>query len=153
VTTHCWLTHTAEKVIRSEAAGHPDQETGGVLLGYFSPEGSVVVSDATGPGPGARRSRDTFHPDIAWQRQELAVKYAASGRINTYLGDWHSHPNGVLLLSRTDRRTLRRIAQTAAARAPQALMAILAPGAMGGLAVWQHRGRLRPPRPLDWSAL
>lgn len=153
MTIPCWLTRTAEKVIRSEAARHPDQETGGVLLGYFSPEGSVVVADATGPGPDASRSCDSFHPDIAWQRQEVAVRYAESGRINTYLGDWHTHPNGVLVLSPTDRRTLRRISQTATARVPQALMAILAPDAAGGLAVWQHRGRLRPPRRLHWSAL
>lgn len=153
MTIRCWVTRTAEKVIRSEAARHPDWETGGVLLGYFSPDGSVVIADATGPGPGARRSRDRFHPDVAWQRQELAVRYAASGRINTYLGDWHTHPNGVLVLSRTDRRTLRRIARTATARAPRALMAILAPEADGGLAVWQHRGRLRHPRRLDWASL
>ncbi len=153
MTPPCWLTRTAEQAIRAEAARHLDKETGGLLLGYCSPDGSLVVADATGPGPRARRTRDSFHPDVVWQRSEVADRYAASGRINTYLGDWHTHPRGVLLLSPTDRRTLRRIAQTTTARAPHALMAVLAPDAEGGLAVWQHRGRLRTPRRLAWTAL
>lgn len=153
MTGACWISTGAEQTMREEAARHPFAETGGVLLGYRSPDGSVVVADATGPGAGARRTADSFHPDVAWQRSEIAARYAASGRINTYLGDWHTHPEGVPLLSPTDRRTLRRIAQTPAARAPHALMAILAPGADGSLAVWQYRGRLRTPRRLHWTAL
>jgi integrative and conjugative element protein (TIGR02256 family) len=153
VTRLCWLTGKAENSIREEAARHPDEETGGVLLGYFSPDGSVVVAEATGPGPGARRTAGSFDPDIDWQLVEVAARYAASGRINTYLGDWHTHPHGVPLLSPTDRRTLRRIAQTKTARVPQALMAVLAPDAAGSLRVWQYQGRLRPPQRLYWTAL
>jgi integrative and conjugative element protein (TIGR02256 family) len=153
MTGACWLSTGADQTIREEAARHPLAETGGVLLGYYSPDGSMVVADATGPGAGALRTADSFHPDVAWQRAEIAARYAASGRINTYLGDWHTHPGGVPLLSPTDVRTLRRIARTAAARAPHPLMAILAPDADGSLAVWQHRGRLRAPRRLQCTAL
>lgn len=153
MTNTCWLSTDAHQTIREEAANHPLAETGGVLLGYYSPVGSVVVAEATGPGPGARRTADSFHPDAAWQRAEIAARYAASGRINTYLGDWHTHPDGVLSPSPTDIRTLRRIARTAAARAPHPLMAILAPDSNGSVAIWQHRGQMRAPRRLQWTAL
>lgn len=153
MTPVCWLARVAEDSIRAEAARYPKEETGGLLLGYFSLDGSVVVAEATGPGPLARRTANSFHPDVAWQRHELAHRYATSGRINTYLGDWHSHPGGAVNLSRTDRQTLRRIARTSTARAPDALMAVVAPDADGCIAMWQHRSRPRHPRRLDWSQL
>ena len=114
VTIPSWLTRTAEDHC-SEAARHPDQETGGVLLGYFSPEGCESWETPQVLVRARSRSLRQFHPDIAWQRQEVAVNTPSSGRINTYLGDWHTDPNGVLVLSPTDRRTLRRISQTATA--------------------------------------
>lgn len=136
-----------------EARDHPHAETGGVLLGYESPDGDVVIAEALGPGPRAIRTSTTFNPDSEWQQALVAERYAASGRIHTYLGDWHTHPEGVAWPSRVDRRTLRRIARDSAARAPRAIMAILAPDADGILAVWQHSGHWRGPRSRSWRVL
>lgn len=60
----------------------------------------------------------------------------------TYLGDWHTHPNGSPALSRKDLRTLRRIARHPAARISQPVMAVLA----GGPAAW-HLAVRQPRRP------
>src|SRR3546814_7384631 len=49
---------------------------------------------------------------------------ARSGRRETYLGDWHTHPDGTDVLSRADKATLRRIARTPDARAPRPVMLI-----------------------------
>jgi integrative and conjugative element protein (TIGR02256 family) len=100
-----------------------------MLLGYISPASppdEVVIETVIGPGPGACHYASRFEPDAAWQQSELARSYEDSGRVTTYLGDWHTHPGGLTLPSRRDRRTARAIARTAGARMPSPLMLILA---------------------------
>ncbi len=107
----------------------------------------VVVEEAIGPGPAAEHERRSFLPDADWQRAEVARLYHASGRMCTYLGDWHTHPEGGRLRpSSLDRRAARTIARAPSARAPLPLMLIVAPGASDSLraAVFEYRhGRLR----------
>jgi proteasome lid subunit RPN8/RPN11 len=55
-------------------------------------------------------------------------------------GDWHSHPAGVLELSRRDKRTLRRIGSFEAARVPEPVMLITA-GPPWTIGAWRLRGR------------
>lgn len=127
--------------LASEAA--PD-ETGGVLLGYWRADGeTAVVTEVLGPGPGASQSRNEFAPDSEFHVAEVCRAYLASGRVVTYLGDWHSHPESSTFLSPLDRRTLRRIARDPAARAPQPLMAIIAGGEPWTLKIWAYYGKLR----------
>lgn len=144
MTVRLWLLDRADALIRAEAALYEDDETGGMLLGYCTAAG-VVVADAIGPGPRAERTPSWFLPDDEWQQDELARRYAASGRTHTYLGDWHTHPGGVPSPSRTDRGTLAKIAAHRPARQPAPLSAVLAPDASGTLAFWQHTGRWSKP--------
>jgi hypothetical protein len=51
--------------------------------------------------------------------------YRDSGRVVTFLGDWHSHPHGLPLPSATDVETAGRTAANERARAPRPLMVIL----------------------------
>lgn len=96
-------------------------------MGYSEPASArTVVCESVGPGPRAVHRRTRFLPDHQYHEQEAARIYLASGRIVSYLGDWHSHPRGSLALSVTDRRTLGRIARAPAARAPQPIMIVLA---------------------------
>jgi len=126
-----WLSVAHEDMLLREAARTAPYETGGVLLGYRGEGGDVVVTDVVGPGPNASHARASFVPDHGYHDGEIARLYAESGRRHAYLGDWHSHPGGSCALSRTDRRTLRRIATTAEARAPEPLMLIV-----GGFVDW-----------------
>lgn len=108
-----------------EAWRHYQFETGGALMGYWHGTGAAVVTAAIDAGPGAVRERHNFEPDQNWQLQEIARRYEASGRRETYLGDWHSHPNAKTgLLSFTDRGVIRRIINTPAARAPHPIMIV-----------------------------
>jgi integrative and conjugative element protein (TIGR02256 family) len=120
-----WL---AQKVIDSmldEATAVAPNETGGMLLGYEGMDApEPVVTEVIGPGPNARHSPSRFEPDADWQQGEVERIYADSGRITTYLGDWHTHPRGPARPSRKDRRTARRIARSKEARAPAPLMLI-----------------------------
>lgn len=110
-------------------------------MGYWAPElQDVVLTNATGPGPQARHDKNSYYPDPVFHEAEVTRIYHESGRLHTYLGDWHTHPNSRLpRLSWRDRRTLRRIATDSQARAPLALMAVIAGRVSWSLGVWRHR--------------
>jgi integrative and conjugative element protein (TIGR02256 family) len=101
-------------------------ETGGILMGYWTDEFMIVATHCIGPGPNATHERHRFSPDHEWHVDEVARHYAASGRVETYLGDWHTHPDESCAgLSRLDRAAMRRIAASPDARAPAPLMMVL----------------------------
>jgi integrative and conjugative element protein (TIGR02256 family) len=131
-----------------EADDKSPNETGGMMLGYVSPGGSALaVTDIIGPGPNALHRRSRFEPDGAWQQARLVERYAASGRITTYLGDWHSHPGGGPRPSREDVRTARRVARETDSRSRHPLCGILGVSAETNwvLAVYRYSARrLRP---------
>jgi integrative and conjugative element protein (TIGR02256 family) len=121
-----WISSKILKLCVNEADHHYPLETGGVFMGYWSDPRSAVVTKLIGPGPLAIHEPHNFEPDQEWQIKEIAGHYENSGRRETYLGDWHSHPDAKLAkLSGTDKRVLRKIIDTPAARAPNPIMAIL----------------------------
>jgi integrative and conjugative element protein (TIGR02256 family) len=83
-----WLTHSASVSIVAEVVRAGALETGGLLVGYWSGEADVVVTDATRPGPLAAHAEDTYVPDADHDELAMARLYAASGRRHAYLGDW-----------------------------------------------------------------
>jgi integrative and conjugative element protein (TIGR02256 family) len=110
--------------MEADASEHAPRETGGMLVGYRSTEGDEVVTGVIIGGPRAMRRSERFVGDGEWQQARLDKVYLESGGVITYLGEWHSHPAGLLKPSRLDRRTARRIARKRAARAPRPLMII-----------------------------
>lgn len=131
VAPRVWVADEALEQLAHEAYQHEPLETGGLLLGYWSAAASeqeILIQAVIGPGPQAHHERSRFEPDAAWQRKQLADVYVASGRITTYLGDWHTHPGDAPSPSRRDRKTARAIANAGDARAPRPLMLILGGG-------------------------
>lgn len=128
---------------RSDADRHFPLETGGVLMGYQH-EGSAFVTEVIGAGPDAVHRTHSFEPDYPWQTDRIAKHYLKSGRRETYLGDWHTHPRARSgILSGHDRSVVRKIIRTPEARAAQPLMGIFyGVPQMWDLAVWS--GRLVP---------
>lgn len=120
-----WLRQSAQIDMEAEADRAHPPETGGVLIGYATRDG-LVVERIVGPGPMATATRTSFLPDTAFQQSELNRIYQLSAGKETYLGDWHSHPDGVPLISQIDRRTLRQIAGAKSARLNTPGMLILA---------------------------
>jgi integrative and conjugative element protein (TIGR02256 family) len=124
-------------------------ETGGVLLGYVggADHEDVLVAAVTGPGPRASHEEYAFEPDHEYQVGEIARIYRASKGVNTYLGDWHTHPRSKAALSSLDKKTLKHIASHTDARIEQPIMAILGSGVPWLLKAWRLTpGRLLPPR-------
>jgi integrative and conjugative element protein (TIGR02256 family) len=135
--TTAWMRDAAVDLMLEEATRRAPNETGGVLMGYADRHGhSFLVENAVGPGPQAAHSRTRFLPDHDFHESEIARIYEESGRRITYLGDWHTHPQGSGHLSHRDLKTLASIAADSRARAPIPLMTILA-GLEWSLFVWK----------------
>lgn len=139
-----WLAEGALEDMLAEGQRRLPQETGGILMGYQT-EAAVVITDVIGPGPAALHKRKNFVPDAAFQEGEIGRIYGSSGRIHTYLGDWHTHPGADAVPSPRDIATLQRIAETPTARMPSPVMAILAYRAREWwIQVWHYSEHNRP---------
>jgi integrative and conjugative element protein (TIGR02256 family) len=128
-----WLASESAREMIDEARSWVPCETGGVLLGWRrGPD--VVVTHVIDAGPRAQHGQTWFRPDSDWQADRIARLYEDSGRTLSYLGDWHTHPDGRPVPSRRDVRTLRCIAGAAEARCPDPVMLIW--GSTGSSADW-----------------
>jgi integrative and conjugative element protein (TIGR02256 family) len=123
-------------------------ETGGILMGFVTAE-RVVVTSVMGPGPRAIHRRHSFTPDAGWQQDRVAVLYERSGRRDTYLGDWHTHPDGGTRASFTDWIAALTIARSREARCPNPVMVVLALTAAATVSVGAYRWDRRRLRRMD----
>ena len=147
-----WLSSNLRRECAEEATRYYDLETGGTLMGYWHGTQTAVVTAMIEAGPGALHERHSFEPDQEWQLQKIAEHYEASGRTETYLGDWHSHPNARSgRLSWTDRGVLRNIISEPKARAPYPIMIVF----HGGKREWETTAWVAATRNrrLFWSKL
>ncbi len=98
-------------------------ETGGVLIGRYSPFGDrVVVSRVTGPPPDSQRFRFNFIRGIAGlsRRFELVWREGLY-----YVGEWHLHPHGPPRPSSTDVNQVMLFSSEAGYRCPHPILVIL----------------------------
>lgn len=121
-----WVSGRAIDHIEHESIRRAPLEAGGVLLGYSVGALEFVITHATASGPQAIHERERYVPDYEWDEAEIARIYRETGRHSTYLGDWHSHPEGTHEMSDRDLKTLRRIGEHRSARAPAPIMLIAA---------------------------
>lgn len=145
-----WLPEDVVGLMRTEADRLHPLETGGVLIGYRA-EGQAVVTEATGPGPRARHGRTWFEFDGEFHAAAIAERHRATEGRETYLGDWHTHPDATHgALSGDDRRALKRVITSPEARTP-APYSVLLFGRPGDWSVRGWIGRLKPRRLLPAS--
>jgi integrative and conjugative element protein (TIGR02256 family) len=129
-----WIKKSARRFIIDEASHWGDLETGGVLVGYYADD-EIVLTKIIGPGPRAEHRRASFKPDSQYHLKELTDVYNKSGRIERYLGDWHTHPNSTSYLSDLDKSTLRKIGGYKKAQLATPIMLVLGTPKMQ-LKVW-----------------
>lgn len=131
-----WVDRKILSAMSEESNYWCTKESGGVLMGYWS-DRDVVITDIIGPGPKAVHRRYSFTPDSTWQEDQIARIYEDSGRVHTYLGDWHSHPYGGRELSIKDLSVMIRVATHRPARAVRPIMLILYNNPKWELVVWR----------------
>lgn len=121
-----WLPKTALDQMTADADAWYGNETGGTFMGYWAARDTAVVTAIIPAGPNASRERSSFQPDQDWQQAEIAKHYENSGRLDTYLGDWHTHPDEDSgQLSWKDKACLKSIIRTPAARNSNPIMIIM----------------------------
>lgn len=120
-----WIKDNLYKKLFAETNEMLPLETGGMLLGYKDELNNIVITNLVGAGPKAIHNKYSFTPDGEYQQNELSRIYFESDRITTYLGDWHSHPYQNAYMSWRDRTTLKKIANTKAAREPNPIFIII----------------------------
>ena len=100
-------------------------ETGGILVGRYSPDLAVaIVREATLPPPDSRRGRSWFNRGVAGLREMLAQRWRAKDRTH-YLGEWHFHPAGAPNPSGPDIRAMQKLALDEAYNCPSPILLIL----------------------------
>lgn len=121
-----WLPRAIAAEMIADADQWHDLETGGTYAGYWANESKIVITTHVAAGPNARRERHSYEPDLVWQQAQLDAIYKSSGRLDAYIGDWHSHPGArTAYLSSRDRACLKGIISSPLARQPKPLMILM----------------------------
>lgn len=92
--------------IKDLAMNSRGTETGGILVGY-NVGTNIQITDASDPGPRARRTATHFLRDTEHCRNFLARTYEETKA--DYVGEWHSHVISLRQLSEGDIMTLAGI--------------------------------------------
>lgn len=124
-----WIADSVRKELLALRDDYFPLETGGILLGYrtfVSQQHHWVVTAATGPGEAAKHGRFRFSPDDEFHTSEAKRHFQEKNGTEYYLGDWHSHPNGIHATSLLDRLTLFKNARRAKHLDGHSLMLIVA---------------------------
>lgn len=115
------------------------KETGGVLMGYWKSSHEVIITNIIGPGPKAVHTLYSFIPDDEYQIKFIADLYFKSKAKETYLGDWHTHPNVEAYLSPIDKKTLKKITAYKPARLDKTLMLVMSIQKVTKIRIWYHQ--------------
>ena len=98
-----------ESVLITRSIKSIPQETGGVLVGYYTENlRCAVATDASGPPPDSQAGRTWFHRGTRGLDSWLDRLWSEKGHY--FIGEWHCHMGTVSSPSPTDYFQLREIA-------------------------------------------
>lgn len=69
-----------------------DCEAGGMLIGYETLNGDIIIEYATKPYRWDKRSRYSFYRKDKKHNRILQSIWEKQGNIHVYIGEWHTHP-------------------------------------------------------------
>ena len=99
-------------------------ETGGILMGYYTPEHDcAVVAELTGPPEDSTRSRTTFYRGVRGLQGWIGRLWREERHY--YVGEWHYHPGGSPDPSPTDDTQMIEISQDKKARCPEPVLLLI----------------------------
>jgi len=86
-----------------------DIETGGVLIGRYSPDlATAIVSEATPPPPDSEQGPAWFIRGVVGLREKFKRRWRSKER-TYYLGEWHFHPTANVEPSQEDIAQMSKI--------------------------------------------
>ncbi len=114
------LTRILESCHRSDP-----EETGGILVGYYTETlDCAVVTDTSERPPDSRSGRTWFLRGTIGLQRWLDGLWRRNKR-RYYLGEWHYHPEGEPEPSPTDKRQMGKIAGSASYRCPESVLLLV----------------------------
>lgn len=118
------IAHDQIAMMVSYVAISEPNETGGVLMGYYTDDMTcAVVTEVVGPPKDSKSGRTWFKRGVhglkdlfkkAWEKKQY------------YLGEWHFHPYGTTEPSAQDYYQMLEIAESTRYACPEAIMIIIA---------------------------
>lgn len=102
------------------------QETGGILIGYYTPDlRKAVVTRVEPPPPDSRCGPNWFSRGIQGLTEKLSSLWLDPRQRQYYLGEWHLHPNAPPSPSSQDCGQLQSIAESEPCHCPEPLLVIV----------------------------
>lgn len=121
-----------QHIVRATAAEFPcvpAVETGGLLLGQFDDACRVAwVSEATPPPEGTVASPHRLVIQAAAAREYARERSGKTGGLVSFIGLWHTHPDGPAWPSEVDLGAMEGLLAAAPGRSPRLLFLVLNPG-------------------------
>ena len=99
------------------------RETGGILVGHYSSDlRCAFVTDISLAPSDSRSTPMTFYRGVKGLGKWLKHLWSEQGRY--YLGEWHSHPDGLAHPSGSDIGQMKEIANSSLYRCPEPILLI-----------------------------
>ena len=100
------------------------EETGGILIGYYTPEHDcAVVTELSGPPDDSVQRMRVFHRGI--QGLQVWVNALWRKKRHFYIGEWHFHPGGPPLPSGDDSAQMEELSADRKLRCPEPILLII----------------------------
>jgi integrative and conjugative element protein (TIGR02256 family) len=101
------------------------EETGGILVGYYTDAlNCAVVTDASERPPDSRSGRTWFTRGTVGLQGWLDGLWRRRNR-RYYLGEWHFHPGGAAEPSPTDTEQMAKITHSASYKCPEPVLLLV----------------------------
>jgi integrative and conjugative element protein (TIGR02256 family) len=123
-----------EQILRERCGASWPNETGGILIGYYTERRETAVVTRLPPAPGDSVSaRARFVRGLRGVQELLVRLWNQSPRAREYyLGEWHYHPGQAPIPSPQDEAQMRAIAEDPGYRCPEPLLMIVGGSSGGG---------------------
>lgn len=119
------LPRSVESKIFALCRGARGRETGGIIVGRYTPDrATAIIGDATPPPRDSRSGRTWFHRGVSGLRSFLTRLWSQPNR-EYYLGEWHHHPAEVVSPSTDDQIQMERISEDGSYRCPEPVLIIV----------------------------
>lgn len=112
-----------ERVVQECVKGD-GKETGGILMGYYTPQHDcAVVTDVTGPPEDSTQSRATFYRGV--RGLQVWIRRMWREKRHYYLGEWHYHPGGAAMPSTTDDNQMKSTSEDEKTKCPEPVLLLV----------------------------
>lgn len=100
-----------------------NKETGGILIGrYDNNHEWAIISEVTGPPDDSKAGPNWFYRGIRGLQQKLSNLWLKQ---KYYLGEWHFHPHGAPIPSKSDVNQMKKIADSSKYHCPEPILVLI----------------------------